>query len=221
MNNFEIIEFSIGNLKLQEPIALITNWLIALFCFFVLMKVKWSDAYPIRSFRLFYAVLGISMIFGGLGHLFFQYFGLYGKIPSWGLGILAGYYMGKGVLYYWKKHQSYRFFSFFLIFKSLTLFILSVIFLKFIFVAVDMIFTYILYSGYIAYRLWKKDKIEMKFFVYGVIILFPSLFIFLMNINLHLYFNRDDFSHLLMLGCIMFFYKGVKSLNIKYKQNQV
>ena len=218
MNNFEIIEFSIGGLRLQEPIALTTNWLTALFCFFIVIRVNWSDASPMKSFRLFYLVLGISMIFGGIGHLFFQYFGFYGKIPSWGLGILAGYYMGKGVLYYWREHQSYRFFNFFLIIKSIALFILSVVFLKFIFVAIDMIITYILYSGYMAYRLWKKENDEMKYFVYGVMILFPSSFIFLMDINLHLYFNRDDFSHVLMFACIVFFYKAVKNLNVKYKR---
>lgn len=216
MNDFEIIQFSIWGLKLQEPMALITNWLIAAFCFFALFRLKWSDSYPVKYFRLFYLVLGISMILGGLGHLLFQYLGVYGKIPSWILGTLAGYYIGKGVLFYWRGHQSYAFLNAFLILKSIVLLALSLIFLKFIFVAIDVIITYILYSGYIALRLWMNDKIEMKFFVYGIIILFPSMFVFLMNINLHRFLNRDDLSHVLMLGCIILFYVGVKRLNMKY-----
>ncbi|MCE3296966.1 MAG: hypothetical protein K0R65_2680 [Crocinitomicaceae bacterium] len=218
MNDFEIIHFSLWGLKLQEPMALLTNWLIAFFCFFALLRIKWSNAYPVKYFRMFYLVLGISMIFGGLGHLLFQYFGLYGKIPSWILGTLAGYYIGKGVLYYWKDHPSYRFFNIFLVVKSIVLLILSLVFLKFIYVAVDVIITYIMYSGYIAFRLWMKNKIEMRFFVYGIIILFPSMFIFLMNINLHRYLNRDDLSHVLMLACIILFYEGVKRLNMKYSK---
>ena len=158
------------------------------------------------------------MILGGLGHLLFQYFGMYGKIPAWILGTLAGYYIGKGVLYYWRDHPSYRFLNVFLVVKSIVLLVLSLVLLKFIFVAIDVIITYILYSGYIAFRLWMKDKIEMKFVVYGILILFPSMFIFLLNINIHRYLNRDDLSHVLMLFCIIFFYNGVKRLNLKYSK---
>lgn len=194
---------------------MITNWMIAFFCFFAFFRIKWSRSYPLRAFRLFYLVLGISMIFGGLGHLLYQYSGVYGKIPSWILGTLAGYYIGKGILYYWRRRPSYRFLNIFLIVKSITLLVLSLVFLKFIFVAVDVIITYILYPGYIAFRLWMRNKSEMKFFVYGVIILFPSMFIFLMNVNLHRFLNRDDLSHVLMLFCIMFFYEGIKRLNMR------
>ncbi len=218
MTDFEIIHFSIGGLKLQEPMALVTNWLVAFFCFFVLIRTKWSASAPVKSFRMFYLILGVSMILGGLGHLLFQYFGMYGKIPAWILGTLAGYYIGKGVLYYWRDHPSYRFLNVFLVVKSIVLLVLSLVLLKFIFVAIDVIITYILYSGYIAFRLWMKDKIEMKFFVYGILILFPSMFIFLLNINIHRYLNRDDLSHVLMLFCIIFFYNGVKRLNLKYSK---
>ena len=221
MNDFEIIKFSFAGLTLQEPMALITNWLVAVFCFFVVLKIKWSNSESVRSFRLFYLILGISMVFGGLGHLFFQYLGMYGKFPSWILGTVAGFYIGKGVLVYWKEHKSYSFFKFFLISKALILLSLSLIFQKFIFVAIDVILTYIIYSGYISYRLWMKDKVEMKFFVYGIIILFPSMFIFLMNINLHRFLNRDDLSHILMLFCIIFFYSGIKRINNNYSKQVI
>ena len=87
---------------------------------------------------------------------------------------------------------------------------------KFVFVAIDAILTYVLYSGFIAWRISIGEKKEMKFFVYGMWVLFPSAFIFLMNINLHRFFNRDDFSHVLMLFCIMIFYVGIKQSNRKY-----
>lgn len=216
MNNFEIIHFSIGGLKLQEPMSLITNWLIAFFCFYAVLKIKWSDSYSVKAFRRFYLILGISMIFGGLGHVCFEYFGIYGKFPAWILGTLAGYFMGKGVLFYWKEHSSYKILNIFLLVKSIVLLALSLISLKFIFIAVDIMITYLMYAGFISFRLWMKEKIEMKFFVYGIIILFPSLFVFLMNINLHRYLNRDDLSHILMLACIIFFYCGVKRINLNY-----
>lgn len=218
MQAFEIIHFSIGGLKLQEPIALLTNWLIASFCFYVFFKTKWSSSYSSNAFKYFYFVLGISTFFGGLGHLFFHYFGIYGKYPCWISGIIAGLFIGKGILHYWKERPMYVFWNSFLWTKSVLMLILSVTTQKFVFVAIDAILTYILYTGFLSWKLWKSDKTEMKYFVYGMAILLPSAFIFLLNINLHRFLNRDDLSHLLMLSCIIFFYLGVKKINKRYLQ---
>lgn len=216
MKGFEIIKFSFAGLTLQEPMALITNWLIALFCFYVVFRIRWSESYSSQTFRKFYLVLGTSMIFGGLGHVLFDYFGFWGKYPSWILGTLSGFYLGKGVLHYWKDHKSYHFFNYLLIIKSIILLVLTLVTFKFIYLTIDITLTYLLYSGYMALSLWKKDKNEMKYFVYGVIILFPSLFIYLFKVDLHRFLNREDLSHVFMLACIVFFYFGVKKINLNY-----
>lgn len=216
MTGFNKIEFNLGGLELQEPMALITNWLIAFFCFYAFSQIKKSEKPSVNAFRSFYLVLGVSMIFGGLGHLFFKYLGFYGKYPSWILGTLAGYYVARGLLYYWERNKSYPFFKYFLIFKSSALLLATLISLKFLFIAIDVSITYIVYAGYIAYRLWTKDRIEMKFFVYGVLVLFPSLIIYALKIDLHRYFNREDLSHVFMLACIMFFYTGIRRISLKY-----
>jgi hypothetical protein len=213
---FEVIEFKIGSLTLQEPMALITNWLIAAFCFYTVLNIKWTGTYSVKSFRLFYLYLGISTFFGGLGHLFFQYTGIFGKYPSWILAVVAGYYIGRGVLYYWRDRKSYNYFNYFLLIKSVTLLLFSLLTQKFVFVAIDSILTYILYAGYLSLRLWLHKKDEMQYFFYGMLILFPSAFIFLMNINIHRYLNRDDLSHILILGCIISFYIAVKRINQGY-----
>lgn len=216
MTGFDKIEFNLWGLELQEPMALITNWLIAFFCFYAFSQIKKSEKPSVNAFRSFYLVLGISMILGGLGHLLFKYFGFYGKYPSWILGTLAGYYVARGLLYYWERNKSYPFFKYFLIFKSSALLLATLISLKFVFIAIDVSITYIVYAGYIAYRLWTKDRIEMKFFVYGVLVLFPSLIIYALKIDLHRYFNREDLSHVFMLACIMLFYTGIRRISLKY-----
>jgi hypothetical protein len=216
MQPFEIIHFSIGGLKLQEPGALITNWLISIFCIVVFFKTNWSDSYSSKSFKNFYLLLGISTFFGGLGHLFYQYFGIYGKFPCWITGIIAGLFIGEGVLFYWKEKQLYQFWRYFLFIKAFLLLFLSIGTGKFIFVAVDAVLTYVLYTGFLSWKLWKTEKKEMRYFVYGMGVLFPSIFIFLLNFNIHRNFNRDDFSHLLMLACVVLFYLGIRKINKKY-----
>lgn len=213
---FEVIKFNIGGLNLQEPMALVTNWMIASFCIYALVRTKWNSTYSVNSFRYFYIFLFISTILGGLGHLFMQYLGIFGKYPSWFFAVLAGYCIGRGILYYWRDRKSYFYFKWFLFIKSFTLLALSFATQKFVFVAVDSILTYILYAGYLSLMLWMKKKEEMRFFFYGMLVLFPSAFIFLMNINFHRYLNRDDLSHLLILACIMYFYSAVKRINSNY-----
>jgi len=193
--------------------ALILNWLVAAFSFFAFASLKKrSAAGNLSYFAKFYLTLGISTFFGGLGHLFFQYTGFYGKFPCWITGVLAGYYAGKGVLEVYGNRKGYKFLYFFLLVKSLLLICLSLISLKFVFVAIDAILTYLLYCGYLAWKLWKDEVSAMRFLVFGVAVLLPSAFIFLLNVNISRYLNRDDLSHILMLACIILFYQGMKSM---------
>lgn len=220
MNQFEIVKFTLGGYILQEPMALITNWCIFLFCLFAFLTIPWQQSYSSQKFKWFYFFLGLSTFFGGLGHLFFIYTGMYGKFPSWIFATLAGYFVGKAILYYWRDNKGYNFLFHFLWIKSVLLLSFSLVSQKFIFIAIDAILTYLLYCGFLAWRLWKSEKNEMKYFVFGIIVLLPSAFIFLMNINFHRFLNRDDMSHILMLLCIISFYLGVKKMNLAYLSSQ-
>ncbi|TNE55677.1 MAG: hypothetical protein EP338_02585 [Bacteroidetes bacterium] len=212
---FEIIPFSIGGLSLQEPMAVVTNWMIASFCVYAFWQIGPSKNYPIKKFRLFFLFLALSTFFGGLGHAFFQYTGLPGKFPSWIFVTLASYQIGRGILFYWKEQASYQFLNYFLWIKSAILLLSSLTTQKFIFIAVDSIFTYIVYAGFLCWKISSKSRSEMRYFTWGVFVLFPSVFIFLLNINFHRWLNRDDVSHLLILGCISFFFLGVRELQNK------
>jgi hypothetical protein len=83
---------------------------------------------------------------------------------------------------------------------------------NFVFIAVDAILTYLIFCGVIAFIHFRNGYNEMKFMVYGVLVCLPSAFIFLLKINPHKWLNKDDLSHLLMLGCTMCFYFGANKL---------
>ncbi len=221
MHPFEIIEFSAFGLKLQEPMAIVTNWSISLFCVFAVFSIKWNDSYPSQSFKWFYTVLGISTFLSGFGHSLFQYFDVFGKFPAWITAASSGYFISMGILFYWKDKKSYSFLKIFLIVKTISFISLSLITQKFLFIAIDSILTYIIYCGILPYLIWKKGMNEMKYFFLGIIVLLPSAFIFLMNINLHLYLNRDDLSHLIILVTIMFFYAAIKKNNLRYENKSM
>lgn len=204
------IEFDWLGLRLQEPMAIVTNGLISVFCFFAWLRLRRWKSKANYWWRLFFLTFGISTFFGAFGHAFFQYTGMYGKFPSWTMGCVANVSAAYGMLSFEGFARPTKTAYTAIWMKSLTLLILAIVTQKFVFVAVDAILTYIAYTGVFAYQLSKRGMEEMKFMVMGVIILLPSAFIFLMKLNPHRWLNKDDLSHLLMLGCIYCFYLAMK-----------
>lgn len=208
---FEIIYFSLFNLDLQEPMAFITNLLLFTFSFYAAFRLRFATENGIQNFFWFFISFGLSTFFGAFGHVLFLYTGMLGKIPSWTMGVVAGIFAARGILCYYNGKFKTQF-TYALWIKSILLLTLSLATMKFVFVAIDAIFTYLFFCGFLAFRIWKKGEEMLRFFVYGVLVLLPSAFVFLLNLNIHLYLNRDDLSHLFMLACIVFFFLGSRNL---------
>ena len=114
--------------------------------------------------------------------------------------------------YKWNKEL-----KLFLFVKGLILLILAIATQKFIFIAVDAILTYVIYSGIIGRVLALSKNTLYNQMFYGVLVCLPSVFIFLFKLNIHRWLNKDDLSHLLMLACLYFFYRGAKMLSLQIK----
>lgn len=219
MNGEDKIFFEWMGWQLQEPMALVTNWMIAAFCFFAWIRLrKWSDKAN-YWWSLFFLMFGISTFFGGLGHLLFRYFDVYGKFPCWTFGTVANICAAIGVLELKPFSEPVPYAKWIAIVKSLILLTLAVVTQKFIFIAVDAILTYIAYTGVYAFLLKNRGLAELNKMIIGVVILLPSAFIFLGKINPHRWLNKDDLSHILMLGCIIFFYRSMNAWGNRITQN--
>jgi hypothetical protein len=208
----EIIRFELFGLHLQEPMALLTNWMIASFSFFAYSNLKRNVSVFQNYWRNFYLILGISMIIGGLGHLFFYYTGIPGKFPSWSLGVLAAAFSSFAIISIWPNEKQQKSLWILVIAKSAILLIVAIASRNFIFIAIDNSMAYVFFCGFMGYRLFKKKYMAMKYIVIGVLVLLPSAFIFGLKLNVHRFLNKDDLSHLFMIGCISFFYLGVKRM---------
>lgn len=207
----EIIKFDFLGLHLQEPMAIAMNLLISLFCFYAFFRLKkWNDKANIYWQR-FYLTFGISTFFGAMGHAFYEYFGVVGKYPCWILGCVANCYAAIGMLRFKGYTKPQPLSVFLIILKSFVLLVLAIVTSKFIFVAIDAILTYIIYTGVFGVILIKRGAIGLKWIVLGVLVLIPSAFIFIFKVNIHRWLNKDDLSHVLMLACIYFFYIGMKT----------
>jgi hypothetical protein len=207
----EKLPFTWMGLCLQEPMALVTNWLIALTSIFLFFQIKKPYSQFRRHWRKFYLYFAISTFFGGMGHLFFNYFDVYGKFPCWIFAVVASFHAGKAMISVnMLTVELQRKLTKSLIFKGVVLAVLAMMMGSFIFIMVDAILSYLVFClGFGSYY-WRKGYDSFKYTVYAIIILFPSIFIFLLKLNPHLWFNKDDLSHVLMVITIIFFYIGVR-----------
>lgn len=204
--NIDVIKFELAGFTLQEPMALVTNWMMSGFCLYAFFKLRNANTAELIWWKRFFIVFTISSFFGGTGHLFFQYNGIPGKFPNWITGIISGYCAGRAVLTHFSETNTKKRLHLFLIVKAIVLLSLAIVLRKFIFIAVDAIITYVMFCGIIGYNLTKKGLSDLKYLYYGVIICLPSVFIFLLKLSPHKWLNKDDLSHLLMLGCLYCFY---------------
>ena len=207
----EKIPFELFGLHLLEPMAVIMNLVIASFCFFAYATLKNPSKDPaLTNWRLFYLIFGISTVAGSLGHAFFNYWGFAGKFPCWTTGCVANAFAAMGMIQFKGFSMPNKAVVAVIWIKSIGLAILSLITLKFIFVAVDAILTYLAFAGVFGYVLYRRGLDEMKYTVIGVLILLPSAPIFILKLNPDPWFNKDDLSHVLMLVCIACFYVTLK-----------
>jgi len=205
------LPFTWLGLCLQEPMALVTNWLIALTSLYLFFQIKKPFSIFRKHWRLFYFYLSISMFFGGLGHLFFNYFDVYGKFPCWITGAFASFHAGKAMISVnMIKADLQRKLTYFLLIKGIVLTLIAMSLGSFLFMMIDAVLSYLVFCLGFGVYYWKKGYHSFKFTVYAIIILFPSIFIFLLKVNPHLWFNKDDLSHVLMMITIIFFYIGVR-----------
>jgi hypothetical protein len=163
----------------------------------------------------FFISFSIAAFLGGTGHLFFHYLGIPGKFPNWIFTILSGFCAGFAMLVNYPNEVQKKKLRIFILVKGFILLLLAIIFEKFLFIAIDSILTYVIFCGIIARIIHNLGSTEMRFMYYGVLFCAPSVFIFFLKINLHRFLNKDDLSHLLMLGCLMFFYRSIKERLIK------
>lgn len=224
--DFEKIHFELLGLNLVEPMAFVTNVIIALVAFVILFKVSRikSNLAFYTYWKWFFGLLGFGAIGGAVGHTFYYYFGVAGKFPTWLVGPVAVYCLEQAMISIHPnevKMQKLKWFSkvkiflvytfFFVIYFSVPISDKST--LPFLPVAMNTMLGVLLFAGLLANYYAVNLSHEFKLFYFGVLLTLPIAFIFLLKINLHPWFDKNDLSHLLMTIGIIFFYSAIKKVS--------
>lgn len=219
--SYEKIEFQLMGWDLMEPSAFIGDtllFIVSIWFAFKISKFNEKDAF-FNNWKLFFITFGIGFLFGGFGHLLYNYLGLVGKVPSWVLGIISVYFMEQAMITIIKKDSVKRTMN---MLSRLKL-ILALSGVVMMFFVVDLHADYskgmivptinsaigVVYSlGFIGYKYYMENA-SFKYLWISVILLFPSIIFQGMNINFHEWFDKNDASHFLLLISLFFYFKGV------------
>ena len=230
--DFDKIEFQMFGLELLEPMAFITDSLLGLLSLFFAYKVfKISSKLPFYKYwKLFFLFFGIGILLGGIGHTFYNQLGLYGKIQGWFLAPFAIYLSERAMIsIHWEESKKKLLIKL-SIAKVLTVYLIFIGLLftseeskittqPFLPIAINTIVGFIGFVGVLGFKYTEKLSVKFKYFWLGIMILMPTALIFLMKINLHPWFDKNDFSHVIFCIGITYFYLGVNGLAKGLKQS--
>lgn len=225
--DFDKIEFSFLGLDLLEPNAFIGDVIILITALILALKVRKfnvSNSFT-KNWVKFFLLFGSGMFLGGVGHLMFNYFGFYGKYIPWLMGILAVYFIEKAMVSLLKNNFKSLFER--LIFFKLFIF-LSLEVLVFCFIdmsvdhsiglrvpAINSTIGFIFSLGILGYKYSKEIDKNFIYFLYSVFLMVPSGLFIALKINIHPWFDKNDFGHLTLVITMLFFYKSIKSYSNK------
>lgn len=220
--DFSPIAFDFYNWKLLEPNAFIGDMLIfflSLYYVSQINKLQKKEAF-FSYWKYFYLVFGLGFFAGGLGHLFFNYWGVKGKFPSWILGMLAVTMIEFAMTSLLKNNKLVRNFKFFIVLK-LIVFILIETYIAF-FTDIEnnvqkglflpMINTVIgmgIIMTYYSVQFQKTLNENFKYLWMSTLVLIPSALFQVFKVNFAQWFDRNDLSHVFLIIAHVIYFKAI------------
>lgn len=222
--DFEKIPLDVWGFHFLEPNAMIGDIILFSCSLLLAARVKrMGSAHPFyQNWQRFYLLFGISFLFGGFGHFFYHYLALWGKYPSWILGMIATYYLSLAQISLWPKPQMQSRFKIaalilllggigteIWVFNNIDLSIdqskgLAV---PTIVSGIGLIFSLV----FLGIQYQKRYHPNFKYFWMAALLLLPNAMIQSQKINLAQWFDRNDFSHVLLGLSLFLYWKGIQA----------
>jgi len=228
--DFNKIEVQFFDFIILEPNALVTDTLMAivsLYLGFLLYRKENKSTFS-KWWFAFFILFGISSFLGGLGHALFFYFGAKGKILNWITGIITIYLIERAMISSLKDVRKRQLYEAIVLGKLVFVFVVFIYViltqpieekpeLGFLPLAIHTIIGVFSTAGLIGFSQSKTQSIAYKYFYFGVAIILPSAFFYLLKINPIDWFDKNDISHLFITIGVVFFYIGVKAVQSEEK----
>lgn len=219
--DFDKIEWVWNGFVLLEPNAFIGDTIIAFVAFYFFFKTRRfvdSGRLFFKNWNVFFIVFGLGFFGGGLGHLLFHYWGIYGKFFAWFAGIPASYFLETAMISLMKHHRSFYLrlagIKAVLAFVGLIIIILFVDLgqepLKGLIIPTVNSFIGLVFAlGYLGSRFLEQYGSHFKYVLISILVMLPTIPFQAFKINFHQWFDRNDVSHVVIIAGLILYYKTV------------
>lgn len=222
--DYEKMEFTFMNLELLEPNALLSDTLIAIVALFLAVLVSRKNKQFTTPFfnywKWLFIVYGVGFFFGGMGHVFFGYFGALGKYYPLIFGLALPMIIEHAMITLLpsEKHKKLMRLSkakFILAFIALTAVILTVKGDKtlpalLLVPSINSFLGFVLACGVLGMKFGKSITRSFYFLPISVLVLIPAAILQVGKISFHPWFDRNDAGHLLIMTTVILYYLAVE-----------
>lgn len=220
--DFEKIEFELFGWELLEPNAFIGDTILAFLAFFLAFRLrkitKKHNFY--RYWFLFFICFGLGFFIGGLGHLFWNYWGVEGKYFSWYSGLFSSLFVEHAMISIHQNKRERRVFEtisrlkFVYAFLALTFLIMTRDFTTdvsagLVIPSINSTIGMVLAIGILPFYYQRNLKMRFHYFWMSLIVLLPISFLQHLKINFAQWMDRNDISHILLLIALLLYFAGI------------
>lgn len=207
-------------LRIDYPVTVATDLLVTAVCLYAFFKLN-KEKYPGTIYtylRIYFISMGFATAVGGIiGHGFLYYFGFYWKLPGWFTSMLSIAFLERACILQVKdiiSEKFSRFLGWLNILELITFMVLSFYTLNFLWVEIHSAYglAFVVFSLSI-YNYRKTKNKGSYFFIIAVLISACAAGTFLAKIDLSIWFNHYDISHVFMAISAYFFYLGAKNIH--------
>jgi hypothetical protein len=204
------------NIRIDEPITLLTDLLLAVICFYAFLKIRnWEQNWRVNSyFSLYFLVLGMAALTGGfLGHAFQYRLAEGWKLVSWTLTLVSVGIMVHALLAVSRPPLKKRITGMISALNALICllaFFLTMRSMDFTPVKYYSVFGLVILAGSISYYLYQRtgNRGVLKL-MGGVGIGFLTAIIYSLEWGFSQWFDHRDVSHIILCFSVYVVYKGV------------
>jgi hypothetical protein len=200
----------VGPLKLMEPMTFLTDVVTGIFCFIFAKHLHKINPNKVHNWKLYFVFMGLSSFIGGFAHLLYHYTGLPLKVIAWSF---VGFSVFFGQLATFSLFKSKKWINFWTIIagiQTITYLVLLVIFQHFNVSKIEIVVWLVFIV--LPIQIWYYFKYKNpgnKVIVLGLISAISLAFIHGAKLTIDKnWFNHNDISHVVMLGCLYIVYRG-------------
>jgi len=214
--NLDYTYITLFGFKLFEPVTILTNSIITIYCLFVYFRTQKFNHQISRHWGIFFLLMSLSSLFASLTHGIHSQLGDAFLRITWFLmnsvSLIGIYFFYRAAFIYsnLEKENTTQILNYTAVVWMISLLVITLFLNNFLLIKIHagIVLFYSLIVHFITFR---KNQAGSGYIVAGIIISFSSIIVHSLKLSFGEWFNYKDISHVIVLTSMIFLFKGVKT----------